>query len=111
MMRRATNAFNRASAWLLIAAVRIYQITLGPFLGGARRFKPTSSEYFIEAVQVHGPGRGTLLGLKRLLRCRPGGGSGYDPVPPVRTEERSAESGASAKPSGTAAPAGEVKQS
>lgn len=46
------------------------------------RFKPSCSEYFIEALQIHGIFKGSFLGIKRILRCHPWGGSGYDPVPP-----------------------------
>lgn len=66
----------------LIALVRAYQVTLSPMLGGACRFEPSCSAYMIEALEVHGPVKGTLLGLKRLLRCHPFGDYGYDPVPP-----------------------------
>jgi putative membrane protein insertion efficiency factor len=45
------------------------------------RFTPTCSQYFIEALQIHGVIKGSYLGIKRLLRCHPWGGSGYDPVP------------------------------
>lgn len=45
------------------------------------RFTPTCSEYAKEAIERHGPGRGLLLALRRLSRCRPGGPSGYDPIP------------------------------
>lgn len=67
--------------------IRIYQATLSPilaFLGGPAsgcRFQPTCSEYFLEAVEVHGALRGSWLGLKRLGRCHPWGGRGEDPVP------------------------------
>ena len=66
----------------LIAAVRLYQLTFSPLLGGRCRFSPSCSRYFIQAVQVHGPVRGTLMGLWRILRCNPLSKGGYDPVPP-----------------------------
>ena len=62
--------------------VRLYQVTLGFFMGGHCRFHPTCSEYSIEALRVHGALRGSWLTLRRLLRCQPFGGAGYDPVPP-----------------------------
>jgi putative membrane protein insertion efficiency factor len=65
----------------LILAVRFYQATLGLHLGGHCRFIPTCSEYAIDALRVHGPLRGSWLGLRRLLRCHPLGGGGIDPVP------------------------------
>jgi hypothetical protein len=67
----------------LIFLVRFYQATLSPVLGGQCRFFPTCSEYSIEALRVHGALRGSWLSLRRLLRCHPFGGHGYDPVPPA----------------------------
>ena len=65
---------------ILITLVRIYQAVLSPFLPNACRYTPTCSQYMIEAVQKHGVWKGRL-GLRRLSRCHPWGGSGYDPVP------------------------------
>ena len=67
--------------WLLIGLVRVYQATLSPFLGGACRFEPSCSNYGIDALRRHGALHGAWLTLRRLLRCRPYGPSGYDPVP------------------------------
>jgi putative membrane protein insertion efficiency factor len=66
----------------LCAMIRIYQRYLSPLLPGACRYSPTCSQYAIDAIQRHGPGRGSWLAIRRLLRCRPGpgGGSGFDPV-------------------------------
>ena len=61
--------------------VRIYQYTLGTVLPNSCRYHPTCSEYTIQAVEKHGPGRGLLLAAKRILRCHPWGGFGHDPVP------------------------------
>ncbi|MCA9165237.1 MAG: membrane protein insertion efficiency factor YidD [Planctomycetales bacterium] len=66
-------------SWLLIVAVRGYQVTLGPFLGGHCRFTPSCSNYFIQAVQKHGPWRGTLKGIWRIIRCNPFTPGGLDP--------------------------------
>jgi uncharacterized protein len=66
---------------LLIAIVRIYQAVLSPFLPNACRYTPTCSQYMVEAVKKHGVWKGGRLGLRRLSRCHPWGGSGYDPVP------------------------------
>ncbi|MBL9165557.1 MAG: membrane protein insertion efficiency factor YidD [Planctomycetaceae bacterium] len=65
--------------WLLIAAVRGYQLGISPFLGARCRFQPTCSQYFIEAVKKYGAIRGGWRGLRRIGRCHPWGGSGYDP--------------------------------
>jgi putative membrane protein insertion efficiency factor len=64
------------------AGLKAYKLTLSPYIGQACRFAPTCSEYMAEALIVHGPLKGTALGVRRLCRCRPGGGHGYDPVPP-----------------------------
>jgi putative membrane protein insertion efficiency factor len=75
--------------------IRGYQITISPvlsFLGGANsgcRFSPTCSEYFLRAVEEHGVLRGSFLGMNRLLRCHPWGGSGFDPVPAADSLARS----------------------
>ncbi|MBQ2005622.1 MAG: membrane protein insertion efficiency factor YidD [Alphaproteobacteria bacterium] len=63
--------------------VRMYQVCISPFIGGqaACRFTPTCSEYTRQAIAKYGVVRGTILGIKRISRCRPGGGCGYDPVP------------------------------
>ena len=66
---------------LLIAPIRFYQCAISPLLPAACRFTPTCSQYAIEAICRHGALRGGWLALRRLLRCHPWGGSGYDPVP------------------------------
>ena len=63
--------------WLL----RVYQLGLSPLLGPRCRFHPSCSHYMHEAVAVHGALRGVWLGLRRLARCHPWGGHGFDPVP------------------------------
>ena len=68
-------------ARLLIWIVRAYQATLSSFMGGHCRFQPTCSVYSIDAIRRHGAMRGTWLTIKRLSRCHPFGGFGYDPVP------------------------------
>ncbi len=67
--------------YLIIIPVRIYQMTISPWLPPACRYFPSCSAYMIQAVERHGVFKGVLLGLKRLLRCAPWGGHGYDPVP------------------------------
>lgn len=72
---------------LLIGAVRLYQRFLSPVLGKNCRFIPTCSEYMIEAIRIHGPLRGVWLGIRRIARCNPFGGWGYDPVPQKKPED------------------------
>jgi len=64
-----------------IGLIRIYQWVLSPLLPRSCRFAPSCSEYAAEAVQRHGVLAGSLLAARRLLRCHPWGGDGYDPVP------------------------------
>jgi putative membrane protein insertion efficiency factor len=65
---------------LLIFFVLMYRVTLGRFMGGHCRYHPTCSQYMIDAIHKHGPIRGTWRGLKRIGRCHPWGGNGYDPA-------------------------------
>ena len=62
--------------------LRGYKLFLSPLIGPACRFAPSCSEYAAEALIAYGPVRGTSLACRRFCRCRPGGPSGYDPVPP-----------------------------
>ncbi|GMG83196.1 hypothetical protein LNKW23_24090 [Paralimibaculum aggregatum] len=71
-------------AWVLALPVRAYRLVLSPWVGMHCRFQPTCSAYALEALETHGAVRGTLLVLRRIGRCHPGGGDGYDPVPPPR---------------------------
>jgi hypothetical protein len=72
------------AARALITGVKLYQVTLGPVLGGQCRFAPTCSHYAIEALRVHGAWRGAWMAARRVLRCHPFGKSGHDPVPRPR---------------------------
>jgi uncharacterized protein len=73
--------------------IRFYQRVLGPMLKFAAgpaagcRFTPSCSNYFLQAVERHGPLRGSWHGICRIFRCHPWGGCGYDPVPPAGTAE------------------------
>jgi len=80
-MKKIAISFSFLFSSLFISLIRIYQWTLSPFLGRNCRFTPTCSQYGIEAIQKHGPVKGSLLAGWRILRCNPWGGSGYDPVP------------------------------
>jgi putative membrane protein insertion efficiency factor len=67
---------------LLILCVRGYQVALGPLIGPCCRFTPSCSEYCIGALRAHGLWRGLWLAVRRIVRCRPFGPCGEDPVPP-----------------------------
>lgn len=67
----------------LLAPIHGYRLFLSPLLGPACRFEPSCSAYALEAIRLHGPARGLLMAARRLTKCRPGGGSGFDPVPPL----------------------------
>lgn len=66
---------------LLLLSIRFYQHFISPLKGPSCRFTPTCSQYAVEALQKHGPLKGLYLAVRRLLRCHPWGGCGYDPVP------------------------------
>jgi putative membrane protein insertion efficiency factor len=65
----------------LMGAVHTYRLFIAPLLMPGCRFAPTCSSYALEALSVHGALRGSALTIRRLLRCHPWGGQGYDPVP------------------------------
>jgi putative membrane protein insertion efficiency factor len=65
--------------WLMILAVRAYQLTLSPILGQHCRFTPSCSQYFIEAVKKYGALSGAIRGILRICRCHPFHPGGYDP--------------------------------
>ncbi len=67
-------------ARLFIFAVLLYRATLRQFLGGQCRYQPSCSQYAIDAINKYGPWSGGWRAIKRILRCHPWGGSGYDPA-------------------------------
>jgi len=68
-------------AAIFLFIIRIYQYLISPILGKSCRFTPTCSHYGAEAIKKHGPFKGGWLTLKRIGRCNPWGGHGFDPVP------------------------------
>lgn len=64
-----------------VLPIKFYRRFISPYLPNSCRYTPTCSQYAIEALQKYGPLKGGWLALKRILRCHPWGGSGYDPVP------------------------------
>jgi putative membrane protein insertion efficiency factor len=66
---------------IAIALVKFYQYSIRPLLPNACRYQPSCSAYSIEAINKYGALKGSYLGIKRILRCHPWGGHGYDPVP------------------------------
>ncbi|MDE5647063.1 MAG: membrane protein insertion efficiency factor YidD [Muribaculaceae bacterium] len=66
---------------LFILPIRFYQACISPMFPASCRFTPTCSQYAAEAIARHGVARGIWLTIRRLSRCHPWGGSGYDPVP------------------------------
>ncbi len=79
--QRLWSYVKRGLALPFILLVRFYQLCISPLKPPCCRFTPTCSQYAIEALRKHGPIKGLYLTVRRLLRCHPWGGSGYDPVP------------------------------
>jgi uncharacterized protein len=67
----------------ILALIRAYQLAFAPMYSGSCRFVPSCSAYAAEAVERHGAIRGTVLAVRRLMRCHPFGSHGLDPVPPA----------------------------
>jgi putative membrane protein insertion efficiency factor len=72
----------------LLSALTAYRVLLAPIIGGTCRFLPSCSRYAEEAIACHGPLRGGWLAVKRVARCHPFGGRGYDPVPDSCVDQR-----------------------
>jgi hypothetical protein len=69
------------AAWLVSLPVRAYRLLLSPWVGNGCRYQPTCSVYALEALERHGALKGSWLAARRIARCHPLGGHGYDPVP------------------------------
>ena len=80
-MRLKTHSLTALLAWPFKFLVRFYQLAVSPHLPGTCRFHPSCSSYALEALERYGIFKGLYLTLRRIFRCRPWGGSGYDPVP------------------------------
>ncbi|MBR1637659.1 MAG: membrane protein insertion efficiency factor YidD [Bacteroidales bacterium] len=78
---KANSLIRRIAIAPLVGLVRFYQVCISPLKPASCRFTPTCSEYALEALRKYGPFKGSWLALRRILRCHPWGGSGYDPVP------------------------------
>ena len=78
---KANSLIRRIAIAPLVGLVRFYQVCISPLKPASCRFTPTCSQYALEALRKYGPFKGSWLALRRILRCHPGGGSGYDPVP------------------------------
>lgn len=79
-----TRLISRAVGKILLLPIAFYQSCISPLTPPSCRFTPTCSEYARQAITIHGPLYGTYLAIRRLLRCHPWGGYGYDPVPPPK---------------------------
>ena len=80
-MEKIVSLFKQILILPFIIIIRFYQWVISPALGPKCRFTPTCSQYTAEALKKYGLAKGFLLSVKRISKCRPGGGHGYDPVP------------------------------
>lgn len=76
----------KIATYPFILLIRFYQTAISPYTPAACRFSPTCSSYSLEALQIHGLLKGSWLSIKRIGKCHPWGGSGYDPVPKKDSE-------------------------
>ncbi len=84
-MKTITNLLKNVMVFL----VKTYQLTMSPrFSHGACRYTPTCSQYMLEAIEIHGPFKGLMLGILRIMRCNPLFRGGYDPVPPKKEKKK-----------------------
>jgi putative membrane protein insertion efficiency factor len=77
-------AINGVFSFLLSLPVYFYRYSISPFLRPACRHEPSCSQFMLDALKIHGPFYGMIMGTGRIMRCRPGGTHGYDPVPVIR---------------------------
>lgn len=77
-------SLNAIFSFLLSLPVYFYRYSISPFIRPACRHEPSCSQFMLDALKIHGPVFGIVMGTGRVLRCRPGGTHGYDPVPIIR---------------------------
>ncbi|MDY6122855.1 MAG: membrane protein insertion efficiency factor YidD [Porphyromonas sp.] len=79
--RSVLRCFSGMVVWILSLPIHFYRFAISPLFPPACRYTPSCSAYALEALRKHGPMKGIYLAIRRILRCHPWGGSGYDPVP------------------------------
>ena len=79
---------NKVATFPLLLLIRGYQLIVSPLLGSNCRFMPTCSEYAMESLRSHGLIKGSYLTIKRIGKCHPWGGHGYDPIPTKKVENK-----------------------
>lgn len=79
---------NKVATFPLLILIRGYQLIISPLLGSNCRFIPTCSEYAIESLRSYGLIKGCYLTIKRIGKCHPWGGHGYDPIPTKKVENK-----------------------
>ncbi len=80
-MAELNGMISKLFSFLFLFIIKAYKTLLSPVLPPSCRYLPTCSDYGVQAIQKHGPFKGGWLALKRISRCHPWGGHGYDPVP------------------------------
>ena len=77
---------------IFILIIKLYKYLISPYIGPRCRYLPTCSDYFIDCIKLNGSFKGSLLGIKRILKCHPvkflGGGDGFDPAPNLNTKKK-----------------------
>jgi len=71
----------KIGTFFALIPIYLYKYCISPFTPASCRFTPTCSEYALQAIKKHGPFKGVYLAIRRILRCHPWGGQGFDPVP------------------------------
>ncbi len=79
---------NKVATFPLLILIRGYQLIISPLLGSNCRFMPTCSEYAMESLRSYGLIKGFYLTIKRIGKCHPWGGHGYDPIPTKKVENK-----------------------